>query len=243
MNSLSLKIFIFKISNQINLFFNFFLLSINSVALKEKMENQVKRLCLENVDLENEEELMKYAADQEYIQPLRQKLNRRLIEDYKLPPGSERIILDEFHRRCTEKHKFLPSSKSDTFYWHLRSKIIENVDDINNSKDINKKLNCKELKFQQQIIRNLLKENVVLIEKMLAWKHEFFKNYTIEDQKKLFQFNTLFKFFVVRRKEIHKKLGLLNNLIAQIILRAEESKIYLKRSVKMLDEMYEYEDE
>ena len=198
------------------------------------METTIKRLRISDLDLENEEEIIKYANQQEYIQPIRRTLNRNLREEYELLPGSERIILNEFHRRCAEKERFCPSTSSDAFYFSLKLEMIENVMEMNKSKDIHRKLECSQLKTQQIIIRRVLKENLILIEKLLRWKYDYFQNTKIQDKEKAFQFETLFRFFIVRRKEIHATLTEMNNHIAQIIIRAEESKMYLMNSIRML---------
>lgn len=198
------------------------------------MEETLKRIRVSEIDLENEEEVLECANKQEYVQPERKLLNRPLLESYNFLAGSERIILNEFYRRCAEKERYRPEGKNDAFYFALRSEMSEDVLEMYDSKELKLRLRCVELKRQQRIIRDKLKTNLIFVEKLLRWKYDFFKTNKIEDKEKLFQFETLFKFFVLRRKEIHQLLTDVNNHIAVVIIRANESDVYFKNAVKML---------
>ncbi|ELQ75326.1 hypothetical protein THOM_1712 [Trachipleistophora hominis] len=57
---------------------------------------------------------------------------------------------------------------------------------------------------------------------------------TMEDKKLLFKFNVLFAHFVNRRRRLNDIILKINNNIAQIILRAESSKYYLKKAVRIV---------
>ncbi|KRH91996.1 hypothetical protein M153_15316000616 [Pseudoloma neurophilia] len=197
------------------------------------MEESFKRLRVDKIDFTNEKEVLELANNQEYIQPVRKLLNRPILEIYDLLPGSEVIILNELHRRCTEKSKFRPQVRKDAFYFDMRANMSENAVEMYESTMIRKRLKCQELERQQIIIRHLLKENIILIEKLLNWKFHFFSDFKL-DKKRAFKFNTLFKYFIMRRKEIHNLLTDINNHIAEIIIRANESEVYLKRSIRLL---------
>lgn len=202
------------------------------------MEHSLKRYKLSKLNLDNEEELREYARKQKYIPPIRGLLNRRLVENYNLLPGSERIILNEFHRRCTQGPQYRPSVKKDAFYFALRSEMSEDVIEMHNSVDIRHKLKCIELNNHQMIIRSLLKTNMVLIEKLLRWKYEYLQSHKIQDKEKAFKFETLFRFFILRRKEIHNLLYETNNYISVIINRTHESELYIKKAVRLLNGKY-----
>lgn len=202
------------------------------------MEHSLKRLKTTEIDFNNEEEVREYAKKQKFIPPIRGLLNRRLLENYKLLPGSERIILNEFHRRCTQGLQYRPSVRKDAFYFALRAEMSEDVIEMYNSLDIRHRLKCIELQTQQITIRIMLKTNLALIEKLLRWKYEYFQNYQIQDKKISFKFETLFRFFILRRKEIHNVLNEINSHIAEIINRAHYGELYIKKAVRLLNGEY-----
>merc|ERR1712146_365920 len=182
----------------------------------QPMEESFKRLKFNQIDFNNEEEVLELANRQEYIQPMRRILNRPILEIYDLLPGSEVIILNELHRRCTEKTKFRPQFRKDAFYFGMRAEMSENAVEMYESTMIRKRLQCQELQRQQLEIRHLLKENIILMEKLLSWKFHFFSNFKL-NKERAFKFDTLFKYFILRRKEIHNLLTEINNHIAEIV--------------------------
>lgn len=192
-------------------------------------------------DFTNEKEVQRIANQQEYIQPVRKLLNRKLTESYTFLPGSERIILNEFFRRCSEGINYRPEGKNDAFYFSLRSEMSEDVFEMFYSPEMRERLQCSILKNHQIEIRNILKENLIFVEKLLRWKYEISKSEKykelLNDKEKKFMFETLFKHFILRRKEIHTLLTEINNYIAKIVMRAKDGEIYIKNAIKKLEDV------
>ncbi|ELA47850.1 hypothetical protein VCUG_00692 [Vavraia culicis subsp. floridensis] len=200
-------------------------------------DSSVKRIkTSEPTSVSDENTLLSFAESQSYVQPRRMRLNRRLHEYYKLPRGSEQVIVDQFFRRVKSGVQYLPDFKSDAFYFSLRKDCTSNVLKLCASVDIMRRLECVQLKRQQYFFINLLKRNTVIVDKLIRWKFFYIKEdgNPMKDKKLLFKFNVLFAHFVNRRRKLNDVILKINNNIAQIILRAENSKYYLKKAARIV---------
>lgn len=96
-----------------------------------------------------------------------------------------------------------------------------------------KRLSCEELKKQQLFFLKILKENTVLVDKLIRWKYFYIKNNPALDKNILFKFNILFSHFIRQRRKYNEMILSINNKMACIILRAERSLHYFIKSYKM----------
>lgn len=200
----------------------------------------VKRLKTADLsDFTDEKEVEVLATRQAYIKPHRMRLNRRLKEFYTLPRGGEHVIVNQFNRRIKKGMQYLPDHKSDVFYFHLRGELSTDLATLGRNTDILKRLDCLELKRQQFFFLDLLKRNTVLVDKLIRWKFFAFRDgkTAVRDRKQHFRLNVLFAHFIKRRQELNGVILKINDRIAQIILRAENSKYYLKKAVRLVQNM------
>lgn len=199
--------------------------------------NDVKRIKMadlhKTMDLSSLESL---AEKQQYIQPRRMHLRRNIIESYRIPPGGEKIIIDQFMKRIKSGVQYFPSLKSDVFYFNMRRNYSSNIFEMNASSRIMERLSCLHLKRGQYFFLNYLKRNTVLTDKLIHWRFFYDKNCEKNISKQTyFKLNVLFSNFVNRRKEISHVILEINNKLAHIIMRAESSKYYLKKAVEIVE--------
>lgn len=184
-----------------------------------------------SLDMTDQDAVEKYASEQKYIQPPRRSLiQRKYTENYDLPSGAERIILSQFFKRKDGNR--IIDTKSDVFYMQMKLNITENIKYIISNKDIWNRLVCNELKKQQSILRKMMHNHLIIGECLLRWKYDYFQDNDCTDN---FKFEILFKYFVVRKKCLHNVLMDINNKIGLIVLRAEDSLLYLKKTVRMIN--------
>ncbi|ELQ75327.1 hypothetical protein THOM_1713 [Trachipleistophora hominis] len=116
-------------------------------------DNNAKRVKTSELpNISDENGLESFAECQNYVQPRRMHLNRRIHDYYKLPRGSEQIIVDQFFKRVKSGIQYLPDYKSDAFYLNLRKDFSSNILKLSASPDIMKRLECVELKRQQYFL-------------------------------------------------------------------------------------------